>query len=294
MVWLSSIIFSISFAAVDINKDSEKAPSKPLWNLKEMDAPESVYYDKDTQNLFISIVGGKPTDKDGNGVIVKATKAGKVLNAKWITELNAPKGLRSHGGFLWVTDINQVVKINIKEEKVESKIDVSGAKFLNDIAIDGQGVVYVSDTLGSRIYRIEADKVSVFIEGKNLESPNGLLIQGNQLVVAAWGYTEDFTNKTAGGIYSIGLSTKRIGKITKKPVGNLDGLELDHQGNFLVSDWVAGKIFKVKPNGKWDLLYYGFKGSADIAFIPQGKTLIVPRMNENMVTAYSLGQNPGY
>mgnify|MGYP001594173125 CR=1 FL=1 len=282
-------------ASIDISKENDKSTYRSSWTIKDgINAPESVYFDLESNSLFISNVNGKPDEKDGNGFIVRAEKSGKIVDAKWIAGLNAPKGMRSFKGVLWVTDIDQVVKINIAEQRIEATIPINGSKFLNDLAIDNQGRVYVSDTLASRIYRIEGDQVSVFIEGKNLESPNGLLVLGNQLVVAAWGFTEDWSGKNLGNLYSIGLTSKRINKITQRPLGNLDGLEVDNAGNYLVSDWVAGKIFRVKPNGKFDVLLHGFKGSADLAYVSSTKTLIVPRMNENLVTGYSLSRYPGY
>lgn len=291
------LLFSVLMvnAAIDVSKENEKSTYKSSWNINQgVNTPESVYYDADSNALYISNIIGKPDEKDGSGFIMKADKFGKVTDAQWITGLNAPKGMRSYKGTLWVTDIDQVVKINIAEQKIESTIPVHGAKFLNDLAIDSQGRVYVSDTLSSKIYRVENEKVSVFIEGKNLESPNGLLILGNQLVVASWGFTEDWSGKTMGGIYSVGLTSKRVTKITQKPLGKLDGLEIDDSGNYLTSDWVNGKVYRVKPNGKVDILLTGFKGSADISYVSSTKTLIVPRMQENMVSAYSLAKYPGY
>lgn len=291
--FISSI--TMSFAAIDASKENEKnAKVHPAWTLSEnLDAPESAYYDNESKNIFISAVGGKPDEKDGNGQIHKLDRNGKIVVAGWVKELNAPKGLRAHNGLLWVSDIDQVLAINIADGTIAKKIEVPGAKFLNDIAIDSSGVVYVSDTVVSRIYRIEDDKSSVFIDGKQLESPNGLLIQGNRLIVASWGLIEDgnWGTKAMGHIYAIGMSSKQITKITRRPLGHLDGLEIDSKGNFLVSDWIAGKVYRVKPNnGKSEVLIYGFKGSADIGIIPANQILLVPRMNENKVSAYALSK----
>lgn len=290
-----SLITSLSFAAIDASKENDKnAKVKPTWTLTEgMDAPESTYYDNDSKSIYVSVVGGKPDAKDGNGVIHKLDKNGKMIAKDWVKDLNAPKGLRAHKDTLWVSDIDQVVAINIGDGMVSRKIDIPGAKFLNDVAVDDDGIVYVSDTVAGRIYRIEEDKSSVFIDGKQLESPNGLLVQGNKLIVASWGLIEDgnWSTKALGHVYSIGLGSKQITKITHRPLGHLDGLEVDSKGNYLVSDWIAGKVFRVKPaNGKSEVLIYGFKGSADIGIVPATQTLLVPRMNENKVTAYALSK----
>ncbi len=294
-VLIFSLFLNSGQAAVDASKENDKnAKVHPAWTLEEnLDAPESCYFDPESKNIFVSVVGGKPDEKDGNGLIHKLDKNGKIITAGWVKELNAPKGLRAHNGLLWVSDIDQIVAINIADGTIAKKIDVPGAKFLNDVVIDGSGVVYVSDTIVSRIYRIEEDKSSVFIDGKQLESPNGLLIQGNRLIVASWGLIEngDWATKALGHIYSIGISSKQITKITRRPLGHLDGLEVDSKGNFLVSDWMAGKVYRVRPNnGKSEVLIYGFKNSADIGIVPGTQMLLVPRMGENKVSAYALSK----
>ena len=51
-------------------------------------------------------------EKDGKGWIATITfdKAGKPIVTKLVDGLNAPKGLRSQKGTLWVTDIDEVLK----------------------------------------------------------------------------------------------------------------------------------------------------------------------------------------
>ena len=78
-----------------------------------MNAPESAYYDAASKSVFVSSINGQIAEKDGNGYISRLSPDGKVINAKWATGLNAPKGLRSVGGTLWVTDIDEVVGLEI-------------------------------------------------------------------------------------------------------------------------------------------------------------------------------------
>ncbi len=259
---------------------------EPVWEIREgLAQPESAYFDKSSKFLFISNVAGDSGARDGKGWIMKADLEGKVHGAQWVSGLNAPKGLRAHKDVLYVADIDDIVAVSIKTGVVLRRISAPGARMLNDVATDSQGNVYVSDTLGSRIYHMTPKgKVTVFAEGPELGSPNGLAVHQNELHVASWGYTQDWTTKTAGKLYVLDLKSKAISRATN-PLGNLDGLELGPRGEWLVSDWVAGKVMRVTSQGA-EVLGRGFQGSADFGWVPDRKLLILPRMKENIVSAY--------
>ena len=123
---------------------------------------------------------------------------GKMVKDKWVTGLNSPKGLRSHDGTLWVSDIDQIVSIDISRGNITQTVKVPDAEFLNDLACGPDGSVYVADMLPSRIYQYKDSKISVLAEGEQVESPNGLLVNGGKLIIAAWGHDiqDDFSTKT--------------------------------------------------------------------------------------------------
>lgn len=70
-----------------------------------------------------------------------------------IAGLNAPKGLRSLKGTLWVSDLDELVTMDIADSRITSKMKIDGARFLNDVAVAADGTVYASDSQGSRIYQ---------------------------------------------------------------------------------------------------------------------------------------------
>lgn len=265
---------------------------KLAWEINiGIENPESAYFDEESKTLFISNVAGTPVGHDGKGWITALTEEGQVQSQNWISGLDAPKGMRSHKGVLWISDINRVIAVEIKSRKILHKIKINSAKFLNDIAIDASGKVYISDTFGDRIFTItNGSEVGLFTQGEQLESPNGLYIKGNTLYVSAWGKgisPKDFSVKTPGNLMAFDLKTKKKTSITTKPLGNLDGLEMK-DGSFLVSDWVAGKIYEVSPKGDSKILMEGFKNSADIGFIKGSNLLVVPNMGGNSVQAFKL------
>lgn len=273
----------------DAEKPGEPKEPKPLWTVSEgFDMPENAYYDFRTTTLFVSQVGGKPDKKDKHGFISRLDANGKVLALNWVDGLNAPKGMHTFKGKLWVSDLDELIGIDIASAKIVDRIPAEGAKFLNDVACDAEGTVYVSDTLGSRIYQYKDKKMTVFAEGPELESPNGLLVHDDLLIVAAWGLTTDFKTEVPGRVYALHLGTKTKELITQEPVGNLDGIDFDGSGGYLVSDWVTGEVLQITVEGKINTILKLTQGTADLSFDPAKQILIVPRMLDHKVCAYSL------
>jgi len=271
------------------------APSTPGrvtagWMVTEgVDAPESTYVDTASGSIFVSMIGGMPGDRDGNGRIMKLASDGKVVAAAWVSGLNAPKGLRSHNGTLWTADIDEVVSMDIATGRVLSKLKIDGAQFLNDVAVGDDGTVYVSDMLASKIYAVKDGKATVFAEGDSIEYPNGLLVDGDRLLVGGWGKPEaDFTTKVPGHLFALDLKTKKKTLITPKPLGNIDGLELDGRGGYIVTDYSKGQLIQVTSAGESRVLKEYKPGAADLAFVPTGNIAIIPHMQENTIAAYDL------
>ncbi|HBM78939.1 MAG TPA: hypothetical protein DD438_12585 [Verrucomicrobiales bacterium] len=265
---------------------------KVAWELaKGIKAPESAYYHKETGNIYLSQVGeGGGLGKDGDGVISVLKPDGTVVNPRWFAGLNAPKGLRSAGGVLWVADIDRLVGITIETANTLAIHEVAGAKFLNDVAVTPRGTVLVSDMLASSIYALQANKVSKIASGVELDSPNGLLVNGNTLYIAGWGreIQDSFDTLTLGRLLAMDLRTRKVKPVTTATVGNLDGVELDGKGGFLVTDWIEGAVLHISAKGAVTSVLDLPKGSADIAYLPGKKLLIVPQMLENKVTAFDL------
>jgi hypothetical protein len=271
------------------------APAQPPavtagWVVQDMRTPESVYLDEGSGYLYVSQINGTPTDRDGNGRISKLGLDGSVVSADWFTGLNAPKGLRSFGGTLWVADLDELIGIDLASAKENARLKIDGAKFLNDVAIGADGTVYVSDTMTSAIHAIRDGKATVFAQGEQLEHPNGLFVEGERLIVGGWGKPEaDFTTKVPGRLYSLDLKTKQKTLITKQPLGNIDGVEQEARGGYLVTDYMAGKLIQVSPTGESRVVRTFKPGLADHTFLyAQGDILIAPHMNENTVGAYDI------
>ena len=270
---------------------AEKSRLKVVWSItKGLKAPESAYHDAKSGYLFLSQIGeGGGASKDGDGWITKLTLKGKIVKDKWVTGLNAPKGIRSHGNTLWVSDIDRVVAIDIAKGKVKKIVKVPGAKFLNDLATGPDGSVYVSDMVSSTVIKIKDGKPSVFLSGKKIQHPNGLLVHKGSLILGGWGKgfnPADFTTKVDGQLLRVDLATKKQTIITPKPTGHLDGIEADGKGGFIVTDWISGNLFHINKKGESYVIQKFPKGLADHAYLVKKRLLIVPEMLKGKLTAY--------
>ncbi|HYC85433.1 MAG TPA: SMP-30/gluconolactonase/LRE family protein [Chryseosolibacter sp.] len=239
---------------------------------------ESVIYDPRRNMLYVSNINGQPDAKDKNGFISKITPEGQVSEVQWVKGLDAPKGMGISGDKLYVTDIDRVVEVDLNNGKITKTFAVQGAKFLNDIAVDGKGRIFVSDMAAGNILLIEGGKLSKWLE--NVPGPNGLFAQDSTLVMLSW---------DKKSINTIDMGTKQT---TEKTTGieNLDGVEYLGDNSYIVSSW-NGMIHYVDKDWKSRLLLdlrADSVNSADIEYIEARNLLLVPTFFKNTVRAYEV------
>lgn len=264
------------------------APTK-VWEAAGFLQPESVVFDAARNLIYVSNINGAPNAKNGGGFISKLRPDGSFVTINWIGGMDAPKGMVIAGNRLYVSDIDRLHEIDIERGKIVASYGAQGAQFLNDTAVDSSGRVYVSEFLGHAIYRLENGKLTLWVKDKALASPNGLMVQGEKLLVASWGImTKGFSTKVPGHMSSISLMSKKITSLgSGKPIGNLDGLEPDGKG-YLVTDWMGGKLLRVSANGEATMLLDLNMGSADLEFIAAKRLALIPMMLDGKVLAYKV------
>jgi hypothetical protein len=268
-----------------------------LWTLTgDFASPESAYYHAQSKSVFVSSINGQILEKDGNGYISRLSPDGKMLSARWVTGLNAPKGIRSLGGTLWVTDIDEVVSIDVATAKVTARVKVDGAQFLNDLATAPDGTIYASDSNLARIYAVKDGKSSVFVEGADqVDIPNGLLVDGSRLVLGTIGAGprgagpgRGAAPPPSGHLYAFDIKTKQRTQLTKDAVGGIDGIEPDGRGGLLITDVIGARLLHVPASGQARVLAKFPGGGADFGFIGSTHIAVVPFLNANSVSAYDL------
>jgi len=264
-------------------------PAMPLWSVTEgLDSPESVYYDAASGFLFSSQIGGDASARDGNGRIVKLTLDGKVLDANWAKGLDAPKGMRSYRGTLYVADIDQVVGFDIMTGRQVSRVKIADAKFLNDLCTAPDGAIYTTDSFANRVWVIRNGMASLFSDAPQLLLPNGILVDGNKVLVATDGSGGRGGAGTPGSLFAIDIATKAVTQVTTQSIGTPDGLESDGRGGYITSDVGGGRLFHISPTGEVQQIRTLDRQPADIAFVASRKLLVVPHLGLNRVSAYDL------
>jgi glucose/arabinose dehydrogenase len=267
-------MFSLSFAAEVI--------VPPL--AQGLVNPESVVMGPDGR-VYVSVIG--EFDKDGDGSIAVITGPGKTETIA--TGLDDPKGIAFWKDWLFVADKKKVTRVDPK-----GKLEVFAAAsefprepmFLNDLTIDKDGNIYVSDSGDLKgkegaVYRITPERsVTTVIDSKThpeLNTPNGLLVDGPEHLLLA-----DFGS---GVLYRLSLADKSLKKLADGMPG-ADGLVYDLDKNLYITSWQTGKVFVLKARTNAPVLLSDkFTAAADCDVDLKNGKLIVPDMKAGTVTA---------
>lgn len=251
-----------------------------LWETDStLKVPESVFFDGKNKALYVANIDGKdPWGKDGKGSVGKVGLDGKIIAIDWVTGLNAPKGMGLFKNKLYVADLTELVVIDIIRGMIIERIAVKDAVGLNDVSVDQNGVVYVSDSRGRKVYEIENNNQVVLLDSNKLKGPNGVLKHKGILYVL-----------DAGAMYRM-EKDKSLTKIAEGMEGGTDGIENVAANEFVVSTW-GGVVYYVKADGTKQVLLDGREqkiNSADIGYDAAKRIVYVPTFWRNSVVAYEL------
>ncbi len=277
--------------------------------------PESAHFDAASNAWYVSCMA-KP-DVPGDGFIAKLNAAAdSVVSEKFTPGLNEPKGIRIRAGKLYVSDVTELVTIDVGTGRVLGKASVAGihpdvpsSPFLNDVAVsEATGNVYVSDNRNDTLYLFNAEGGAprLLFKSPSLEAPNGLLVDERpgvrpRLLVAAMGpgLASGRTDKL-GAVLAIDLDDFDDGDrvnvtYVSQRIGNLDGIELDGD-DVLVTDTYGGRLMRVSPTsttrhfgqGDAHIVRQGYSRAADLGFDPATRRALVPQLSSGTVVLVEL------
>lgn len=270
----NGVIYRVSYGEENAIQAST-ASDVSTKTLTDLMMPESVIAHPDGR-VFVTEIGEFGKNGDGKVTVVNTDGSTETL----AEGLDDPKGIDMFDNALYVADIDKLIKITLdgKTEVIAGGKDFPGkAEFLNDIEIDGNGNVFISDSgdddgKNAGIYKVTPDGniTEVINEKSGIKRPNGLLNDGvNQMLVADFG---------TGDLFTLNLTSGKVVKVNQG-FGGADGLVRDANGLLYISDWKNGKVWQlVEPKATPQLLRDDFKAAADIALSADGTQLLVPDM----------------
>lgn len=241
-----------------------------LWESDSttLKGPESALFDSKSNSLYVSSMNA--------GSVVIMDLNGKVISKDWITGLNSNKGSALFNGLFYTAETKGIAVIDVAKASIVKRIPIDSAVMLNDLAIDSKGVVYVSDTRTGKVYRIEHDKPTLYLE--NMPGANGLLTVNNDVYVLT---STSFLKVDADKI---------ITTIAEGLESGLDGIVMVAENEFIISNY-KGILWYIMADGRKQLLLDTRTNgtmSNDISYDSKTKILYVPSFRTNRIIAYQL------
>lgn len=257
-----------------------------------LESPHSFLADPATKSYFISNINGEADARDNNGFITKLSDDGRITAFKFIeggrgdVVLHAPKGMVVVDQILYVTDLDTLRAFDKTTGTplatlVLPRPAVGVTQSLMDVASDGHGHLYLADQGGNAIYRVDltpALTLSLYVSGANLAGPSGVAVhpKTGHVVVVSWdsGKVFDITPEgTLTELVSNGFFTARF--------QNLSGVDFDRWGSMYIADATKGKIWRMLPNGKFQVIAEYLPGPSDLGIDRVNHLILVPYQDSN-------------
>ncbi|MEO7599043.1 MAG: hypothetical protein ABIV50_08935 [Opitutus sp.] len=266
------------------------AEPKLLWEMSGLVAPESVVHDATRDQLYVSNIGTSGAGATpGDGFVSRVSPDGKLLEQKWVTGLENPKGLALANGRLYVGDDKDLVEIDVASGKILARYaPEDGPGAFNDCTADSDGNVYVCSGRLLTVFRLHEGKFAPWVKLDRAVTGgiNGLRAEKDRLLLGGWSVRDAEGKEQVGHISTVAFSDQAIGRLGTTPVCHVDGLEPDGRGGYTVTDWLTGDVLQVSAQGQTKPLMKLVQGSADHTYIASRHQLIIPLMKDNLLRAY--------
>ena len=264
---------------------------KPWFVRDGFVAPEAVRYDPDQDVYFVGNWGrGPASDTDNNGYISRMKPDGQIESLKFIAGgtnhvvLHAPRGMYIVGDTLWVADVDAVRGFNRRTGDKVANYDFSAFDrgFLNDVAADATGTVYVTDTGRNKLYRVQGQGgPTVVVADSVLGAPNGITwdAANNRFIIVPYGGYRGIRAWVPGTttMTDVGMSTG----------AKYDGGEVLSGGRVLVASQADTSLHLFSGTSGHSIIHT-LGPPADIAVDTKRNRVAVPVVALNHVEIYEL------
>ena len=263
--------------------------AKPWFVRTGFVAPEAVRYDPDQDVYFVANWGtGSASATDNNGYISRMKPDGQIENLRWIAGgsnrvvLHAPRGMYIVGDTLWVADADAVRGFDRRTGEKLANVDFSALDrgFLNDVAADASGNLYITDTGKNKLYKVTGGPTLVVADSA-LGSPNGITwdAANNRFIIVPFGGYKGIRAWVPGTttMTDMGMSTG----------AKYDGVEVLSGGRVLVASQADTSLHIFSGNAGRAVIHT-LGPPADIAVDTKRNRVAVPVVALNHVEIWEL------
>ncbi|WP_372016378.1 SMP-30/gluconolactonase/LRE family protein [Pseudoxanthomonas sp. 10H] len=287
---VAALLAPLALAAGIAPARAAQAAPELLWTVGGFSAPESVVYDRARDRYYVSNMatrGDGATPRDG--FISRLDGHGNIIELKWITGLENPKGLALANGRLYAGDDDALVEMDLEQAAIVARhapADGGPAQF-NDATADGAGNVYVFSRRLDTVFRLGKDGFQpwVKVDPDTTGKFNGVRADGDRLLLGSW-QVPGPQGEQLGHLTTIDLATGAIGRIGNAPIGHIDGIEPDGRGGWVVTDFTPGRLLRIGPDGSVEPLLTLSIGTADLHYLPDRQLLLLPMLRDDHLRAY--------
>jgi sugar lactone lactonase YvrE len=243
---------------------------------QSLSAIESAEFDAVNHRFLIS---------NGNNII-EVNSSGASIGEIGNGIPEASHGMEVVGNTLYTIDGSYVYAYDLTTDALLSSVIINGADFLNGMASDGEGRVWVTDFSTKKIIEMDYSDVTnptyqVVVASTGV-TPNGICYdaENNRLVFVAW-------SGTSSDITAVSLDDYSMSPIvTNASLNSIDGIDNDNYGNYYLASWMPQRITKYNSNftvSEVITIPGGLNNPADIAYAEEIDTLIIPNSGNNTV-----------
>jgi hypothetical protein len=251
-----------------------------ITQAQTFNAPESVVYDEINNRYLVSNAG---TGMSGGSIV--AVDRNTLTTSTFISSgVSSPKGMIILNDYLYFTDVTSIKKADLTTAVVVATYPISGAVFCNDL-LHVNGLLYISDSQAHRIYKynLATEILESVIDPPIIQNPNGLAFDtlNNRIVFVSY--------RPNSPVQGISLHNDSVFLIASTPIGNLDGVAFDKQGNIYISSWSTNSIYTSDGSccDPFHEFATGFAGPADF-IIATNDTMVIPNFLNNNVVYYKI------
>ena len=254
-------------------------------------------------NYYVTIMNGK---EDGDGEVVEISNKGVKVFAKGFDE---PKGIVYLEDHLYFSDLTCIWKVDkdgnaimfIKKEDFPEEV-----LYLNDVAKDAEGKgIYVADMGATKYMRdensmlwpLDSEEAKLVpklgrIYHVDLEGQISIAKDTSSLMLNPNGVGIDNNGNIMVGAFFLGnFLVKRDGELTplKGRYRGADAVEQDSKGNYYISSWTSGTVWKIDGETEEStVLINELKSAADFYLEEDLGRLLVPDMMAGMIYEVSI------